>query len=170
MTRGLFIGRFQPFHKGHEKVINDILNKEDEIIIAIGSAQDSYSLENPLTAGERYEIIRSYLINKGLWDRAIIVTIPDIAENAVWPLRVIEYTPSFDRVYTGNRLVKMLFERTGVEVVEVEFYKRELYQGKIIREKILKGEPWEIYIPDIVLKYLREYGFSERILNLYNNG
>lgn len=36
MTRGLFVGRFQPFHLGHLHVIKELLEKVDELIIAIG--------------------------------------------------------------------------------------------------------------------------------------
>ena len=167
MTRGLFIGRFQPFHKGHLIVIHEILEREDELIIGIGSTQDSYSLSNPLTAGERYEIIRAVLKSEGLWDKSYIVEIPDINENYVWPSRVLEYSPHFDRVYTGNNLVEMLFKSHNIEVVRVQFHDRDLLQGRVIREKILKGEPWESYVPDVVLNYLKKFKFAERLRFLY---
>ncbi|MEM3766696.1 MAG: adenylyltransferase/cytidyltransferase family protein, partial [Candidatus Bathyarchaeia archaeon] len=31
--RGLFVGRFQPFHKGHLHVIKEILSEVDELVI-----------------------------------------------------------------------------------------------------------------------------------------
>jgi len=169
MSRGLYIGRFQPFHKGHATVIKDILEKEDEIIIAIGSTQESFTVKDPLSAGERYEIIRTFLKAEKLWDRSMIILIPDIRENFVWPLRVREYSPRFDRVYTGNTLVEMLFKNAGIEVVRVKFYNREVYKGKEIRRKVLKGEPWESYIPETVLPLLKKFGFAERIRRLASN-
>ncbi|MEM0023032.1 MAG: adenylyltransferase/cytidyltransferase family protein, partial [Archaeoglobaceae archaeon] len=48
--RALFIGRFQPYHLGHHEVVKKILEEVDELIIGIGSAQESHSLENPFTA------------------------------------------------------------------------------------------------------------------------
>lgn len=170
MSRGLFIGRFQPFHKGHLYAIKMILDREDEIVIGIGSTQDSYSFENPLTAGERYEIIKAVLKNEGVWDRAYVIQIPDIQENSVWPARVMEYSPKFDRVYTGNKLVETLFKIFNIPVIKIEHINRDLYQGRIIREKILKGEKWENLVPDIVLEYLKKFNFVERIRYLYNKG
>ncbi|MEM2947357.1 MAG: adenylyltransferase/cytidyltransferase family protein, partial [Candidatus Bathyarchaeia archaeon] len=38
VKRGLFVGRFQPFHKGHLSVIEDILKEVDELVIVVGSA------------------------------------------------------------------------------------------------------------------------------------
>jgi len=166
MTRGLFIGRFQPFHNGHLYAIKKILELEDEIIIAIGSAQDSYSLENPLTAGERIEMIREVLRKLNVLHKAIIVPIPDIFENMAWPGRVMEYVPKFDRVYSGNELVLMLFERFGIQTVRLEHINRDEYQGKKIREKIIKGEPWAHLVPKIVYTKLNEFGFEERIKRL----
>ncbi|HDJ89497.1 MAG TPA: nicotinamide-nucleotide adenylyltransferase, partial [Thermoprotei archaeon] len=55
--RGLFIGRFQPFHLGHFYALKWILSKVDEVIIGIGSAQVSYTIKNPFTLGERIEMI-----------------------------------------------------------------------------------------------------------------
>ena len=48
---GLFIGRFQPFHKGHESIVRKMLEECEKVIIAIGSAQESGTVANPF----RYE-------------------------------------------------------------------------------------------------------------------
>src|SRR5256885_9498938 len=56
--RALFVGRFQPFHRGHLSMVKRILESNSEIIVGIGSAQYSHTGENPFTAGERYEIDR----------------------------------------------------------------------------------------------------------------
>lgn len=166
MSRGLFIGRFQPFHKGHYLALKDILDREDEVVIAIGSTQDSYTLENPLTAGERLEMIYYLLKIEGLLDRAYIVQVPDAHEYAVWPGRVIAYSPKFDRVYSGNEVVLMLFEKFGYTTVRIPHYKRDLYKGEEIRRRIIAGEPWEHLVPEPILEKLKEFNFVERILRL----
>ena len=38
MTRGFFIGRFQPFHNGHHNVVETIAEEVDELVLGIGSA------------------------------------------------------------------------------------------------------------------------------------
>ena len=34
----VFIGRFQPFHRGHKAVIDEALKRADKVIMLIGSA------------------------------------------------------------------------------------------------------------------------------------
>lgn len=166
MSRGVFIGRFQPFHNGHLYAIKKIFESEDEVIIMIGSAQESFTLKNPLTTGERIEIIREVLKNLDLIDKSIIVPIPDIFENLVWPARILEYAPKFNRVYSGNELVLMLFERFGIETVRIEHINRGEFQGRIIREKIIKGEQWDYLVPKVVYEKLKEFDFENRIKRL----
>ncbi len=50
------VGRFQPFHNGHILVIRKMLESFPSVILGIGSAQYSHTLENPFTAGERVEM------------------------------------------------------------------------------------------------------------------
>ena len=59
----LFIGRFQPFHKGHLGTLEKIAKVEDvgEIVIGIGSSDQSFTSYNPFTVEEREEMIRSSL-------------------------------------------------------------------------------------------------------------
>ena len=51
--KALFIGRFQPFHNGHLKVVQEILKEFDEVIIGIGSSKYSGTLDNPFSGEER---------------------------------------------------------------------------------------------------------------------
>ncbi len=55
--RAVFVGRFQPYHKGHHEAVKYILGKYSELVIVVGSAQENYTWENPFTAGERVEMI-----------------------------------------------------------------------------------------------------------------
>ena len=54
---GLVIGRFQPLHKGHERMIETALGYCNKVVVVIGSAQASGTKENPLTWADRYTII-----------------------------------------------------------------------------------------------------------------
>ena len=56
---GLMIGRFQPFHRGHQEIINEILLEGLTPIIFLGSSnEDRDKLKNPLTYAQRKELIR----------------------------------------------------------------------------------------------------------------
>jgi nicotinamide-nucleotide adenylyltransferase len=56
-VRGLFVGRFQPFHSGHEQLVESIAAEVEELVIGIGSADASHTRRNPFTAGERLVMI-----------------------------------------------------------------------------------------------------------------
>ena len=83
--RGLFLGRFQPFHNGHLYVVEEMIHDKsiDEIIIGIGCAQEAYTLENPFTAGERFEMINNTLRMQSWYGTKPIYIIPimDIGSN-----------------------------------------------------------------------------------------
>ena len=48
MKRGFYIGRFQPYHNGHQSVLEHIAKNVDEIIIGVGSAQLSHTCGQPV--------------------------------------------------------------------------------------------------------------------------
>lgn len=53
----VFIGRFQPFHNGHKRVIEEALAKADKVLIIIGSAFAPRNYRNPFTYRERIDMI-----------------------------------------------------------------------------------------------------------------
>uniref|UniRef100_A0A7C5Y9W2 Nicotinamide-nucleotide adenylyltransferase n=1 Tax=Caldiarchaeum subterraneum TaxID=311458 RepID=A0A7C5Y9W2_CALS0 len=163
MKRGLFIGRFQPFHLGHLKVVEHILQNEDEVIIGVGSAQYSHTFENPFTTGERIEIIRKTLKTTVGLDRFFIITIPDIGEHRLWVSRVVSFCPEFQTVYSNNSLVKVLFEEAGYTVKSVPFFDREKMMGREIRKLISTGGDWRSRLHPEAVKYLEKIGAEKRL-------
>ncbi|MEM3670503.1 MAG: nicotinamide-nucleotide adenylyltransferase [Thermoprotei archaeon] len=166
--RALLVGRFQPIHKGHIHAVREILKEHKEIVIVVGSAQASHSLENPLTAGERV-----YMINKALHEsdvdlsRSYIITVPDIQFNSVWPSHVRSYAPPFSIVYTGNSLVTALFSEAGVEVRHPKLFRRPELSGTRIRELLIKGDDsWRNFVPTSVAKLVDELHIRSRLLSI----
>ncbi len=76
----VFIGRFQPFHKGHLAVINEGLKKANQMIILCGSAHQPRSVRNPWSYAERKTMI-SDAINDIDRQRTHIAPLMDIVYN-----------------------------------------------------------------------------------------
>ncbi|WP_137938050.1 bifunctional nicotinamide-nucleotide adenylyltransferase/Nudix hydroxylase [Chitinivorax sp. B] len=57
----IFIGRFQPFHRGHLQTIRHALGQADKVIVIVGSARGARTFENPWTFQEREHLIRACL-------------------------------------------------------------------------------------------------------------
>ncbi len=161
--RAFFIGRFQPYHLGHHEVIKNILNEVDELIIGIGSAQESHSLENPFTAGERVWMISKALDELKIEKKIYIIPLEDIKRNSLWVAHVKEMVPPFDVVYSNNPLVKRLFKEAGVEVRGTHLYNRVEYQGTEIRKKMINGENWKKYVPKAVVEIIETIDGINRI-------
>jgi len=163
MRRGFFIGRFQPYHFGHHEVIKRILEEVDELIIGIGSAQESHTLDNPFTAGERVLMISKAIEELNTKKKIYIIPLEDIYRNSLWVSHVCSMVPPFDVVFSNNPLVGRLFREAGFKVVKTELYKRYEYQGKEIRKKMLNGEDWEEFVPRSVAEIIKEIDGVSRI-------
>ncbi len=167
VKRAVFVGRFQPFHKGHLGALQDILEKVDEVIIVVGSAQYSHSLDNPFTTGERITMIRRALENEGIKPtRYWIVPVPDAHVHMVWVAQVVGYTPKFDVVYTNEPLTRRLFTEAIFKVEPVPFHKRRVYSATEIRRRMLKGENWEDLVPNSVVEFIKKIDGVERVQDL----
>ena len=149
----LYIGRFQPFHLGHLDAMMQIVACEPKIIIAIGSAEDFGTAENPWTASERYQMIESALRDAGVKrSQYVIIPVRDIHNDAKWVEHVRRLVPKFGAVYTGSPDVKKLFLQAGCEVRSVK--KNLKISGTMVREKIRSGKNWEKFVPPAIISTL----------------
>jgi nicotinamide-nucleotide adenylyltransferase len=166
-VRGLLIGRFQPFHLGHLALVQEIRHRHpnEPLLIGIGSAQASYSLENPFTAGERFEMIERAVVEAGL-TQCLPVPVVDIDRHAVWVAHVVSLLPPFRRVYTNNPLTRRLFEAADFTVEGTPMYDRPRFEGSRIRALMAIGGPWSELVPGSVATYLEELHAPERMRDL----
>jgi len=164
--RGLYIGRFQPYHLGHKAVLEAIAKDVDEIVVVIGSAQESHTGENPFTAGERLEMICSALEEAGLRSRCFVVPLQDVKRNAVWVSHLRSMVPHFDFAYSNNPLVIQLFREAGVEVKRPLLYQRDLYSGTAIRRLMLEGGDWKSLVPNPIASAITKMGGVGRMVNV----
>ncbi len=170
VRRALFIGRFQPFHKGHLKVAKDLLDKFEELIIVVGSSQYSHTKENPFTTGERISMIRLALDEEGINpSRYFIVPVPDVEMHSTWVSHVISYSPKFDVIYTNEPLTRRLFIEAGFKVESIPFYNREKLSATEIRRRILFNEDWEELVPKSVANFIKQIDGVNRIIDLSKN-
>lgn len=164
LKRGLFVGRFQPFHKGHLEAVKYILERVDEVIIGVGSPQYSHRLDDPFTAGERIVMIRRSLIDKGISpSRFWIIPIPDLHVHMLWVSQVLGYTPKFEVVYSNEPLTRRLFIEAGFKVESIPLFNRGVYSATEVRRRMLSGEDWTVLVPKAVAESITEFGGVDRI-------
>lgn len=170
VRRGIFVGRFQPFHKGHLGVIKKILKEVDELIVIVGSSQYSHRLDNPFTAGERITMIRKALQGEKIQlSRIWIVAVPDVHQHALWVSQIMSFSPQFDVVYTNEPLTRRLFMESMFRVESMPLIKREVYLATEIRRRILTRENWKELVPRNVANFIEEISGDERLRQLSNN-
>jgi len=98
---GVIVGRFQPFHKGHQHIIDKIIADGLRPVIVLGSAQEMYTDKNPFTPLERMFMI-SLLYNTNTI-AVDILALDDSEDWDDWYDRLVlgimkDVTPNLDEV------------------------------------------------------------------------
>lgn len=162
--RGLMVGRFQPFHKGHLSVIREALRSCDELIVVLGSAEESHTEKNPFTAGERFQMILSAL-SESERSRVLVIPIRDVNRYSVWVNHVESYAPPFDVVFSNSALTRSLFSQAGYEVRKTKAYNPKAYSATEVRRRIVCGEKWSHLVPAPVARLLEGINAKQRLLD-----
>ncbi len=136
--RVLFIGRFQPFHKGHESAIK-ALAREWEVVVGIGSSNVT-DARNPFSAETRRKMVEA------VFPGIEVHLIPDFESDGEW-VEWVESNISFDAVATGNEWVWKCFEGRK-PLLRIELVEPERYSGTRIRELMKIGGEWKDLVPE----------------------
>lgn len=166
MTTGLFIGRFQPFHKGHLATVKFALRKVDRLVIVVGSAQKSHELRNPFTAGERVTMIKEAVDADKKIDskRIMIVPVPDVDVHSLWTRQVDMMVPKYDVVFANDPFTIFLFKERGVKTIEAPLQRRNQLAATAIRDMMARGDNrWVSLVPAAVARILKGVDGERRV-------
>ena len=147
----LFIGRFQPFHKGHLYSLKKCLEIADRVVVGIGISQESGTESNPWDYEMRRKMVEAAL--RGESSQAKILAIPDNPSDEVWLDEVIRRVGEFDVVVSNNPWVLSIMKASGYQVFESGLYNRDELEGVKIREMMRAGnEGWKSRVPEDVAR------------------
>ena len=110
MKHSLFIGRYQPLHEGHIKLIQSVLDEGKNVCVALRDTPISET--DPYSIAERKEMFR-----RAFDDRVRVISIPDIEEvcygrKVGWGIREIR----LDEATENISATKIRNEHTSTEV------------------------------------------------------
>lgn len=164
MKTAYIIGRFQPFHIGHESIVAKAMSDGiRNLVFLIGSANKSVSIKNPFTYEHRVDIIKNkirnfiqngmnvsfepindYIYNDTLWIRDVYSKIKDPQNSLIYG-------------YKKDMSSEYLNWFPGVKLVEVEGLS-ESAAGKVLSATDIREEIFEKII---------ESGFSTNVANCW---
>jgi len=72
MKTGWYIGRFQPFHKGHQAMIEKILEECDTCVVLVRPMEKSE--DNPYDMSEVYDSIYDWVDKSKLKDKVVAIS------------------------------------------------------------------------------------------------
>ncbi|MBC5792754.1 MAG: adenylyltransferase/cytidyltransferase family protein [Nanohaloarchaea archaeon] len=147
MTK-VFLGRFQPLHLGHKNVIEN----QDDLVVAVGSSGKSGEEENPLSFEQRKRLI------KDCFPDVEVVGVEDTEDDVEWLRNLLEKTGA-DTILSRNSNVRAIVENSDrdVKVVKQELYDEEIYSGTEVRRRIRSGEEWRYLTPPCCKESLEEF-------------
>jgi nicotinamide-nucleotide adenylyltransferase len=145
-------------------VIREVLRKCDDLIVVIGSAEESHTDKNPFTAGERYQMVLSSLSPEER-SRVMIIPIRDVNRYSVWVSHLESYLPPFDIVFSNSDLTRSLFRQAGYRVSRTKAYGPDKYSATEVRRKIVAGGAWKQLVPEPVAMFLEELDARQRLLD-----
>ncbi|MBI2551508.1 adenylyltransferase/cytidyltransferase family protein [Candidatus Uhrbacteria bacterium] len=157
----LFVGRFQPFHKGHLLVVQGMAKMCDKTIIAIGSTNKK-DKDNPYTAEERRDMIQRALQAVDIipMHDVSFVEMPDVSSDDEWTRQLLEKTGDIDLVWTGDENVKVCFEKKKTEVKWIKEVPG--ISATEVRKRVREGGDWKALVPPEVASSMGAIG-AERI-------
>lgn len=166
-SRALVMGRFQPFHLGHLELVKKAAAEYDEVVVAISSANESFTIKNPFTAGERIELVTAALREAGL-SKFFVVPVGDTSDNATWVAHTVALCPKFDVVLTNNTFVALLFETAKYKVVRTEAFGQKEWRATEVRKRMATGEHWEALVPLSVVTSIIAMNGTDRLRQLFS--
>lgn len=147
----IFIGRFQPFHNGHEQVIRNLVERYGTLTVGIGSANESGLLRNPFTLEERKEMLAIALGDLG--EKVRIVRIDDKHHDRLWAEHVISLG-EFSRFVSDNDWVRRCLKGALEEIPYPGLIDRDVLEGKHIRHAMATGGEWKGRVSPKIAHYL----------------
>lgn len=140
---GIAVMRCQPFHKGHEFVIDTILEECEYATVLLGSIQEHGTSRNPFNFSVRKKMLQNVFRNSTDYPRLKIMGIKDIVNDVDWVehvLNIVNSTTEFpynpDAYFCGTDYDGSWFKNSELNVRNLNRNNPEIpfVSGTMLRE------------------------------------
>lgn len=166
----VYIGRFQPYHRGHDYVLRQALRHGNDVIVVLGSSFGPRTIKNPFNEAEREDMIRACLSEEDNL-RTHFVAVEDSAYNDhAWATDVVN---AVDSVARGSKVVLVGHEKDAstfylrmfpqwryVDVGAVKTYDGVEVNATVIRDQLFRNPARGIDIADVVPPPVNDFLFD----------
>ena len=155
--RGLLIGRFQPFHKGHRYLLLECAKLAEKLIIGIGTPLIKNRNTDPFSFEVRKAMLEAVIKAEKLTGSVIkILPVYDFLDSDdKWYAEMIKAVGEFDVYFGNDEWTTGIFEKHGHTVGRFPFFKRNLYEGKKIRRLIETKGQWQERVPEYTISIVK---------------
>lgn len=163
----MMVGRFQPLHVGHIRLIDRMLVECERITIVIGSSQEFSTQKNPFRFRERKEMINNYYRAPELKKRIKIVGQIDTNDFHGWAHTVLdtvadayEEVVPVEALYCGLPYDSQWYtpDIKQIELVSRTDPAHPYVSGTLVREQCMfQDERWRDFVPQV------NHGFMEAL-------
>ena len=160
----VFVGRFQPLHRGHLEAIKWILAQSKRLKIVIGSMQEFGQADNPLEFADRKRILELALAEAGV-KNCEMCGLPDFYNDAAWTQKMLEITglKAGETVLVSlNDWAKSCAKKIGIEAADQPVFCGNLSATQV-RQTIFAGANWKNLVPPAVFDCLQNEGLAQKI-------
>lgn len=163
----VFIGRFQPFHLAHKETVDIALRQSQQVILALGSAQNERNIKNPFLAQEREQMILSNY-NEADQKRIKFVHVIDVYNDVKWVKLVTTLIEGMVSPTDQVGLIGHLKDESSYylqlfpnwKMVELESLKNAI-SATPLREAYYRGEIQTQYLPQGTIDFLQQFQHTE---------
>jgi len=158
---GIAVMRCQPFHIGHERILDTMLSKCEMVTIVLGSINVK-DPKNPWPFHDRKKMIKNIYGETPAWKKMQILGAPDINNDVKWPKFIIEDVirehyvyqleaknyPEVDAYFAGSRYDSRWFEdeHLAIEISERTNQEFPYVSGTLVREMgMMQDSRWKLY-------------------------
>lgn len=169
----VYIGRFQPFTKGHINIVNQAKDIADHVVMAIGSANKPRSMKNPFSYEERCKIINEVMEYD---PQLLFCPVNDYNSDSEWVESIFKTVTRISN-YIGINTTDINITLIGMDKDEssyylkyfpfwdyVEFKKPEHIISATDVRNIMFGkseEKYDEYIHDKTIEFVNEFILTE---------
>lgn len=158
----LIVGRFQPIHSGHEKMIKKALEFAETVLVFVGSSQESRTERNPFSYDERERMLKKVFKSS----RVIVRPLPDIlvGNNSIWGEYVLEKAKDvlgeFPSLYlSGAEIIRSSWFsglKQAENLDEISIHKMDDICASTLREKLSACSELDISVSNKKYAYCLE--------------